>query len=73
MRANDHLALCSDEGLGQQIERLTVNKSRGFAINIFIYLNKLSVYGIFLFFFFEWILPLLILVRIILRETWGED
>ena len=53
MRANDHLALCSDEGLGQQIERLTVNKSRGVSINIFIYLNKLSVYGIFLFFFFE--------------------
>ena len=73
MRANDHLALCSDEGLVQQIERLTVNKSRGISINIFIYLNKLSVYGIFLLFFFEWILPLLTFVRIILRETWGEN
>ena len=51
MRANDHLALCSDEGLGQQIERLTVNESRGVSINIFMYLNKLRVYG-FVFFVF---------------------
>ena len=34
MRANDHLALCSDEGLGQQIERLTVNRSRDVSITI---------------------------------------
>ena len=42
MRANDHFALCSDEGLGQQIERLTVNKSRGDSINIFFLLESVE-------------------------------